>query len=384
MQRQIADRVHRPHRIGGLGGGLAQGPEQVVVRCLQRAPQVAGLDRRHRHALAVGRIEAHHRVAERDDPLGETLHLVVAAPPAGRVLVHRDRPEGLTLAQRAADVFGKNLVGQRAHLVEIRRRSDLSRAEGRHTPVAVLVEEHPQPDRVLPGRACDHNLLPEQSLGDVHLVGGVIDPHVDGVLARTVEAPLGQPHRETSAPAGGIHDEVGVDGLAVGGPDPGDPVAVEHRLVDGLPDQRHVVDRQGPLPDLPFQVRATRHVGGELVLQRVLGPQQVPGRAEGDAVGPVLQNRHTRGDHVVEQSGKETFELLGAARHQQVHMPALWNRGAIRRHVGQFVALVDRDPVVEIRQHPGSAQPREAGTDHDRVFITLMTHRAFTLAGTFR
>ena len=64
--------------------------------------------------------------------------------------------------------------------------------------------------------------------------------------------------------------------------------------------------------------------------------------AEVDAVGPVLQDRHAVGHHVVEQAGKKTLEFLGAARHQQMHMPALRDGRPVRRAVGQFVALVDR------------------------------------------
>ncbi len=91
---------------------------------------------------------------------------------------------------------------------------------------------------------------------------------------------------------------------------------------------------------------------------------------EVDAVRPVLQDRHAVGDHVVEQAGKVPLELLGAARHQQVHMPALGHRGPVRRAVGQFVALVDGHPLADVRQHPGGAQAPEAGADDDRVFIT--------------
>ena len=92
--------------------------------------------------------------------------------------------------------------------------------------------------------------------------------------------------------------------------------------------------------------------------------------AEVDAVRPVLQDRHTVGHHVIEQAGEKALEFLGAARHQQVHMPALRHGGAVRRAVRQFVALVDGHPLADIRQHPGRAQPPEAGPDDDRVFVT--------------
>ena len=83
------------------------------------------------------------------------------------------------------------------------------------------------------------------------------------------------------------------------------------------------------------------------------GPQHVAGGAEMDAVGPVLQYRHAVGDHAVEQAGKKPFELLGAARHQQVHMFALGHRGAVRRAVRHVVALVDGHAFAHVRQHPG-------------------------------
>ena len=92
----------------------------------------------------------------------------------------------------------------------------------------------------------------------------------------------------------------------------------------------------------------------------MVGAKHVACCAEVNAVRPVLQDRHPGGDHVVEQTGKVRVELLRAAGHQQVDMPALGHGGPVRRSVGQFVALVDRDPVVEVRQHPRGAQAGDA------------------------
>ena len=42
-------------------------------------------------------------------------------------------------------------------------------------------------------------------------MGGIADPHVDGVLTGTLKSPLRQPDRKTGAPARRIDDEIGVD-----------------------------------------------------------------------------------------------------------------------------------------------------------------------------
>jgi hypothetical protein len=43
VKRDVADRVHRPHREGALGGGPVQLRGNPIVGELQRAAQVPGL-----------------------------------------------------------------------------------------------------------------------------------------------------------------------------------------------------------------------------------------------------------------------------------------------------------------------------------------------------
>src|SRR6185437_15517369 len=92
---------------------------------------------------------------------------------------------------------------------------------------------------------------------------------------------------------------------------PGDPLGVEikawlsYRAMPNL-DIGYVAD---PAPDLPFQLRAARHVGGEPVAQGMPGAQHVSGRAEVDAVRPVLQDGDPGGHHAVEQTGEQLVEF---------------------------------------------------------------------------
>ena len=185
-------------------------------------------------------------------------------------------------------------------------------------------------------------------------MGGVADADVDGVLVWTVETPLRQPHRQPGAAASGVDDELCIHDIPRIQPDAGHPAP--GGVVAGLADRGmhhvHVVDRGHPSPDLPFQLRSARYICGELVLQSMAGAQDVAGRAEVNAVGPILQNRYPGGHHVVEQSREMLVELLGTARHQQVHVPALRHRGPVGWAVGQLVAFVDRHPVIEVRQAP--------------------------------
>src|ERR1700757_2214280 len=55
-------------------------------------------------------------------------------------------------------------------------------------------------------------------------------------------------------------------------------------------------------------------------------------------------------------------------------MPALWDCRAVDRCARELVAFEYRDPVVEIRQHPRCAQPRDAGPDDDRSFPSVSRH----------
>src|SRR5262249_6972042 len=139
------------------------------------------------------------------------------------------------------------------------------------------------------------------------------------------------------------------------------------RFGDGPVDELDVRDRQCAAADLPLQVRTARHVGGEVVLQPLCGAQHVAGGTEVDAIGPVLQHRYARIDHVGEQSRIERLEFPGAAGHQEVDVTALRDGGAVGRTVGEIVAFEDRDPLEVVGEHPGRAQPGQARADDHRV-----------------
>ena len=94
------------------------------------------------------------------------------------------------------------------------------------------------------------------------------------------------------------------------------PISIELRYRGHTGGDVHGVHRGDASPELPFQVGATGHVGGEIVAQSVSHPEDVTGGSEVDGVGPVLQHRHTGGDHVVEQAGEQGVEFERAARHQ--------------------------------------------------------------------
>ena len=203
-------------------------------------------------------------------------------------------------------------------------------------------------------------------------MAGVGDADVDGLLAGTFVAPLLQPCGQPGATAGRVDDEIGGDDLVGVEQDTGDSSerGVVGRFGDGRVDDVDVLDRQHAPSDLPLQLRPAGYVGGELVLQPMGGPQHMARGPEVDAVRPVLQDRHAVGDHVFEQAGELALEFLGAARHQQVHMPALRHCRPVCRAVRQRVALVDGHPVTDVGEHPGCAQAPEAGADDDCVFIT--------------
>lgn len=308
-------------------------------------------------------------------PPGEAVQLVVAAPPAGRERVEGRLAERLRLRQRGGEMRRQQLGGQRQHLRERPRRFGIGHPEGGEHPGAVLVAQHAQPQRLLVGGPGDDHLLGDQAVGYAELPGGVVDADVQGLFGRARVAPPGQPHRQPGAAAGRVDDqagrhELGADGVAGIQQHPGDPPpgGVEARLGDAAPHDLDVGAVAHAPAQLPFQVRAAGNVGGELVAQGLPHAEHVARGAEMDAVGPVLQHGHARGDHVPQQSGEQAVELDRPAGHQHVQVPVLGHRRAVGRGVRQLVAFVDGHPRVELREDPRGAQPRDAGPDDDGVF----------------
>jgi len=372
VQDVIADRIHVPHREGVPRDRPAEIRRQVAVAFGQQPVEFACLQRRHRHALPVGRVEADHRIAHGQDAVGEAVELVVPPPPAGRVLVDGDLAHRLAAADRRRDMARQDLVGQGAHLVEVLGRVDPRDAERRERPDPVLVEEHPQPERLLARGPGHHDLL-LQPVRNPDPERGVADADIDGDLVGPAVTPLLKPHRQPGAAPGRVDDEVGLHGFAAIERHPGHPAALEDRLVDRRSHQFDIRRRRRPSPDLPFQERPTRDVGGERLVQGPADVQYVTRRPEVDEVGTVLHLRHTGVDHVVEQAGEEVVEFLSPPAHQQVDVTALRNGRPLLGSVGQLVALVDRDPVAEIGEHPRRAQPGQAPADDDCV-IEVTTH----------
>ena len=109
------------------------------------------------------------------------------------------------------------------------------------------------------------------------------------------------------------------------------------------------------------------HVGGELVLAAASGARARVRPRRSGSVRPVLQNRHARRDHVVEQAGEQRARTPARREPSACARagPAVPRRGC--RVLGQFVALEQRDLVIEFRQHPAGAQAGDAGADDDRV-----------------
>jgi len=108
------------------------------------------------------------------------------------------------------------------------------------------------------------------------------------------------------------------------------------------------------------------------------------GRAEVDAVRPVLQDGNAGGHHAVKQTGEQPFEFHRAARHQQMNVTALWDGGAVAGGGRQLVALEHRYPVVEVGQHPRRAQSCDAGADNYGVPPGILPTHLATVLGTVR
>ncbi len=302
-------------------------------------------------------------------------------------------PDWLGVRECGVEVLRQQILCQRQHFGEGARRLLMRHPEGGQHPGAVLVKEHAQPQRLVVRGARDHHLLGDQPFRHAELVCGVIDPDVDSRLRGALITPLVQPHRQPGATTGRVDHQIGGDELRLRTGDrrvqqhAGNPLqrGFEARLGDRALHNLDVVDLQDAAPDLPLQVRAAGHVGGELVAQGVPGSQDVAGGAQVNAVRAVLQHGHACRHHVVQQAGEQTLEFVGAARHQHVQVAVLGDGGAVGRTARQVVPLEDRDPFVEVGQHPGRGQPGNARADHYRMILVLYApHHARRVPSTVR
>ena len=296
---------------------------------------MAGLERRHRHALAEGRVEADHRVTERDDarresgPVrrsGATCWSGTCGTPTS--------PSGCPLPVALAEVLRQHLVGERrtsrrtsaaARPFHVRRSSAPScrpRSNSMPSPTGCVVR-----------RARDDHLFGDQAVRDVHLWRGVVDADVDGVLAWT-SYPHCSNHTGSRVPrpaASTTRSARPPRRLRSGTPVtrwPVESAARRRPAPDG-----HVVDAEDPAADLPLQVRPAWHVSGEFVPQSSPVPRRGPRRRNGCSRAGFPAWAHPRPP--CRRAVRETaLRTPGAASHQKVHMAALWDRGAVRRCVG--------------------------------------------------
>src|SRR5918998_4616272 len=119
-----------PRPQPALAAGAGEGP-----------PEGLGLDRAHRHALAVDRVEAADRVAQGDQPGGEAPEPVVAPPQAAGEGVGRDAGEGLEAAERLVDVGHGQRPREGEEGVVVARHRLVEEADQRREPPAALDRE---------------------------------------------------------------------------------------------------------------------------------------------------------------------------------------------------------------------------------------------------
>ena len=299
-------------------------------------------------------------------PAGEAVQLVVAAPPAGRVLVERHLTDRLGLPDGRRDLCGNDFVCERAHSGEVVRRFRLGHSEGGQDPGAVLVTEHAKAERLLAGCACDDDLLGDQAVRDAQLVGGVADADVDAVPRAGGRIPTAP-----TRPAAGCR---------------GPPRRRRDRRVSP---HRCPAARRSPAgasrrssarrPRLARRRRSAIAVALRRICHSRCGrlgtyavnssrswcdvPRTWPAAPKWMQSGRFSRIGTPAATMSSSRPGKCVSSSCGAARHQQVHVPALRHRRAVGRTVGQVVAFVHRDPVVEVGEHPRGAHARDACPD---------------------
>jgi hypothetical protein len=110
-----------PRLVYNLRGRAKEAASNSLAPALEAAPQLLGLERRYRHALAVQRIEACHGVTDSQETVGKAAQLLVAPSLVRRERMADQFSEPLPLADCGKDVSRSDRSKKGDKRVVIRR-----------------------------------------------------------------------------------------------------------------------------------------------------------------------------------------------------------------------------------------------------------------------
>ena len=192
--------------------------------------------------------------------------------------------------------------------------------------------------------------------------------------------------RGAGAPSHRVDHQIrrhGPNTLAAAHLHPGDPAAVgcRRQVADVMSvEEGDVRDGADASPDMVFEQRPTRHVGGSAVAEPARGCQPVPTEDEVHlrqvAVG---DHRCAIGDQVVEDAGEQLVHGAGTAGQEPVAVPPLRYPVTVLCTGREDVAFDHCHRVVGLGQRAGREQTTDARAQNDCV-VTDLVHLVISVA----
>lgn len=227
------------------------------------------------------------------------------------------------------------------------------------------------------GDRVDGDVALERLVRDAVVAGGVAEADLVLLLLDGLVAELLQPDGGARTASGGVHDEVGVQGLLgavrAAHDDAVDlaPVRRGHQALDGGPlQERDLGQREHPVAHVALEERAAGGEGDQpgVDLGEALAVDD-PAHVVGDVTGLGAGRPHLLGD------AREV--LLGdllAAGEQAVQVVPLRQAAAQFVRTGQLVAVHDRDVREGLGESTGGEKARHAPAEHYRAAFALSSH----------
>ena len=295
------------------------------------------------HALSVHRIEAAHRVADGDEPLGPVGDLVETPPAVRGAPVADDGREWRRMLQDVGEDRAAQLLHERAEARFVRRRRRITVTKERQVPAIALDRKQDAAAPYVGERRLNVRGAPPRKRRARHRVepAGVGHLRVDD-LSRTCDRPIPTSH-SGAATRGRSHRR------------PGRHAVRRRRVCRSLaasrtwtPTTRARLRRSEPGTETPsssvtfgsgsalrprMTIRsgpASRNTGNSRI-ERTPHP---PGVSQATS-RPTSTSCAPRSDHFVDETGKGALELRRASREQRVHVPDLRYAGAGRGLAGR-------------------------------------------------
>ena len=182
--RQVGAGGQLPGEVHWRGGGPEESPGQILVAVGQAGAQRGRLQRGHRHALPVERVEGADRIPGDKEPGREPAQPLIPAPHVGREPVGADVIERVSVGDRGEHVRRGDAAGEGEEPLWVGGRATAAYPPQRQDPAAALLRDQEQGGRPRGfGADPDQLDLAERPGGQPQVPAGVHDVDPDRSLA---------------------------------------------------------------------------------------------------------------------------------------------------------------------------------------------------------